>query len=878
MPPSSASSAPPPAAPAAAPPAAPDAVVDYEKLTFALRPAERTRPARAARLAVRESCTVFPRSHPQQQPGQQPSAISGGGGGSGATKKDAKAKTKAKGGILKTPRKSGSSPTAAASAATAMDVDGGGGADNQDGQDGSGGGVGGGGDDDDDDDASADIGGGGSSAPSDDKVDRSVEAMYVMDGDTGRIVATARVRPVVVRDGLLVDDDDDDDDDDDTAADDEEDAAATKGGGYEEVVGYEEIDDDNNDDGDAMDIDADGADGSASAAAAAAAAAAATKKSTPTKADSTPPGAASTSASSAEEGEEEEETDSGDEEYVPGSDPLTALQDQLPLESLPGRPTISFRRAEADGRLVALLKSRSAVAEDIVRGLARTTDEYSRHVRDGAASSAAEEGGARGGGGSGLASLIMKDANSDETELRRRLRLEKRRLAMERPGTRSYLPPDLHEVMLGNWESQIDWEGVKVEEVGSSGGGGSGSSDMTGADAAGSNPLAAGVAIMAEKAKSSSASALTVVRPPRKKLMDPQALLSTPYNPELDSMDFASSVSWLGADAPPGHNTALARSVPLVLERSVAGRSVALPAAAPPVRPLPFGATNVFEARYERELSTVASSTASSLPGSSFRPDGDKLEAIIKAKQERRQKLATKKSHRIMEAMGTLGLGGGKGRTITSSLMGPGGTERTGRVARGVAGGTSAHDAEYVEQLEMSKCPFDFLFWVSNYLQTNTTLTFLFVTCTDELRNSLQSFHDQTGLYEDTVEAIPPSPAPPSPCSHRSTMAVPDQSSEGQVWQVNGPSGRCRRIYRPGFVSECLRWVSCLQNRLHPVGIRLECVRGTTRHRRVLRRTPAASTSEGPHSSNCQLLPRRQGKNSYFSRRWRPACKEATPR
>jgi len=711
MPPSSSSSAAAPAPPV--PPAAPDAVVDYEKLTFALRPVDRTRPARAARLAVRESCTVFPRSHPHHQQQQPGAGVIGAIGGGGATKKDAKAKASAKGaGILKTPRKSGgaaataagSSPTA--NGATAMEIDGGSGADNHDGQDGDGDGDGG----DGGDDASADIGGGGSSsAPSDDRVDRSVQTMYVMDGDTGRIVSTARVRPVVVRDGLFVDDDDDEEEEEGEEGDD---AAATKrGGGYEEVVGYEEIDetqgeggDDsaggNNDDGDAMDVDADGADGSASSAAATDAA---TKKSTPTKTDSTPPGAASTSASSAEEGEEEEEGDSGDEEYVPGSDPLTALQDQLPLESLPGRPTISFRRAEADGRLVALLKSRSAVAEDIVRGLARTTDEYSRHVGDGAASSA-EEGGTRGGS-SGLASLIMKDANSDETELRRRLRLEKRRLAMERPGTRSYLPPDLHEVMLGNWESQIDWEGVKVEEVGSSGGDG-GSSDMAGADAAGSNPLAAGVAIMAEKSKSSSASALTVVRPPRKKLLDPQALLSTPYNPELDSMDFTSSVSWLGADAPLGHNTALARSVPLVLERSVAGRSVALPAAAPPVRPLPFGATNVFEARYERELSTVASSTASSLPGSSFRPDGDKLEAIIKAKQERRQKLATKKSHRIMEAMGTLGLGGGKGRTVTSSLMGPGGTERTGRVARGVAGGTSAHDAEYVEQLEMSECRF----------------------------------------------------------------------------------------------------------------------------------------------------------------------------
>ena len=700
--------------------AAPDAVVDYEKLTFALRPPDRTRPARAARLTVRESCTVFPKSHPPPHPGK----LGGGGGGGGADgssgtnakggrrevsagdgaggkRTPAKAKPKG-GGILKTPRNSSSADADGIATATAtssspsaqqdamdtdMDIDIDGEPRNRGGRDNG---------DDNDDDASLDaVGGSSPSLADDDAVDRSVQTMYVMDGDTGRIVSTTRVRPVVVRSGLV-------DDSADGAGDNGEgggnESAAI--GHYEEVAAYEEIDETEgegggNAEGDdaagAMDVcDADGTGGNA-----------ATKPSTPTKTESSiPPGAASTSASSAgeDDGEEAEEEDSGDEEYVPGSDPQTAMQDQLPLETLPGRPTISFRRAEADGRLVALLKSRSAVAGDIVRGLARSTDEYSRHVGDGGAS--AEDGGSTKG--SGLASLVMKDANSDEMELRRRLRLEKKRLAMERPGTRSYLPPDLHEVMLGDWESQIDWEGVKVEEVGSTGGGGG----IGSAGTVGSYPFTAGAAIVAESTKASSVStaALTAVRPPRKKLMDPQALLSTPYNPELDAMDFTSAVSWLGADAPPGHNTVLARSVPLVLERSVAGRSVALPAAAPPARPLPFGATNVFEARYERELSTVASSTASSLPGSSFRPDGDKLEAIIKAKQERRQKLATKKSHRIMEAMGTLGLGGGKGRTITSSLMGPGGTERTGRVARGAAGGTSAHDAEYVEQLEIGKC------------------------------------------------------------------------------------------------------------------------------------------------------------------------------
>ena len=700
--------------------AAPDAVVDYEKLTFALRPPDRTRPARAARLAVRESCTVFPKSslashgkHGGVGAGAGAGGVDGSSSNNSNHKKDAAAgddgqrRTPAKnkgGGILKTPRKGGNTDAKAGGGAdgsvttpttSAMDIDG---------------------DDNystctNSDDASTNTDT-ANMFPSDDAVDRSVQTMYVMDGETGRIVSTTRVRPIVVRDGRVDEKDaDDDGGDEDEDASEEMQKTVRHTGGYEEVVGYEEIEEaDDDDDGDAkagdddennnaMDIDAgDGGVGGASP----------TKMSTPTKTESMVPGAVSTSASSAgeDEDDEEEEEDSGDEEYVPGSDPLTALQDHLPLESLPGRPTISFRRAEADGRLVALLKSRSAMADDIVRGLARSTDEYSRHVGDGGAS--AEDGG--GVKSNGLASLVMKDANSDEAELRRRLRLEKRRLAMERPGTRSYLPPDLHEVMLGDWESQIDWEGVKVEEVGSNGIGDSSSSSNGGASAGtvGSNPLAAGAAIMAETLKSSSA--LTSARPPRKKLMDPNALLSTPYNPELDSMDFTSAVSWLGADAPPGHNTALARSVPLVLERSVAGRSVALPAAAPPVRPLPFGVTNVFEARYERELSTVASPTASSLPGSSFRPDGDKLEAIIKAKQERRQKLATKKSHRIMEAMGTLGLGGGKGRTITSSLMGPGGTERTGRVARGAAGGTSAHDAEYVEQLEIGE------FWEEDYL------------------------------------------------------------------------------------------------------------------------------------------------------------------
>merc|ERR1740136_89270 len=53
-------------------------------------------------------------------------------------------------------------------------------------------------------------------------------------------------------------------------------------------------------------------------------------------------------------------------------------------------------------------------------------------------------------------------------------------------------------------------------------------------------------------------------------------------------------------------------------------------------------------------------------------------------------------------ALGTLELGSlGSGRTITSSLMGPGGTERTGRPSGRGGLSSFAHDNEYVEELEL---------------------------------------------------------------------------------------------------------------------------------------------------------------------------------
>ena len=63
--------------------------------------------------------------------------------------------------------------------------------------------------------------------------------------------------------------------------------------------------------------------------------------------------------------------------------------------------------------------------------------------------------------------------------------------------------------------------------------------------------------------------------------------------------------------------------------------------------------------------------------------------------------MAKDKQSRVTEVLSSLSITG-TGRRITSSLMGPGGAERTGRPSRHALGvGSSLHDAEYVEQLEM---------------------------------------------------------------------------------------------------------------------------------------------------------------------------------
>lgn len=225
------------------------------------------------------------------------------------------------------------------------------------------------------------------------------------------------------------------------------------------------------------------------------------------------------------------------------------------------------------------------------------------------------------------------------------------------------LPPAFHEIEQSNWESKINWEGTSQAK---------GDSDQNGVlkpNTAGAQP---------------SADTATV-------------LLNRLYNPILadDTIDFSKCINWEGTNAPPEIHEVLKNSVPLILEDTVAGTSVAR-LSLPPRRPEPLSRSDIYLRRCQRESSSQGGTNMSS---SNLFYDYEKDETVIAKRQEKRAKMAIDKSKRVIEAMGTLDLGGGKGRTITSSLMGPGGTERTGRPTKGIT--SSAYDAEHVEQLDL---------------------------------------------------------------------------------------------------------------------------------------------------------------------------------
>ena len=252
----------------------------------------------------------------------------------------------------------------------------------------------------------------------------------------------------------------------------------------------------------------------------------------------------------------------------------------------------------------------------------------------------------------------------DTNSLEERMRLEKLRRKNE-----DSLPCELHQVQLGDWESKINWEGVTEDT--------NASKNLTTSAAVGTRM------------------ALDNTRP----LPDPMEILSETFNPSLEAIDLDNLISWDGADASPGFNEQLARKMgKLILQDGVAGLSIATKSGAiATCNPIPFNQSDVYKRRMELKHSGAGSTSANV---GSLQKDHAALEKEIKARQEKRAQMAIDKTNRVKGALGKLDLGGGTGRAITSSLMGPGGTERTGRPSRQNIS-SHAHDATYVEQLDM---------------------------------------------------------------------------------------------------------------------------------------------------------------------------------
>jgi Protein of unknown function (DUF3591) len=222
------------------------------------------------------------------------------------------------------------------------------------------------------------------------------------------------------------------------------------------------------------------------------------------------------------------------------------------------------------------------------------------------------------------------------------------------------LPPAFHQVELSDWESKIDWEGYKEAK----------------------EPAATSTAKTLGAKTSTSPN-------------DPTELLQKRRNPFLESLDFENLVNMSESLEDIRKK---ADAVPLILELGVAGQSIAKHVL-PSHRPEPFANSHEYQARMEASLGGEIKSTAELSKGT-LHANKEDLERLIEQRQKKRRQMAKDKTNRVTEAMGTLGvLGGGRGRTITSSLMGPGGTERTGRPSRHV--GAGLNETEYIEQLDM---------------------------------------------------------------------------------------------------------------------------------------------------------------------------------
>ncbi len=246
-----------------------------------------------------------------------------------------------------------------------------------------------------------------------------------------------------------------------------------------------------------------------------------------------------------------------------------------------------------------------------------------------------------------------------------------------------------HQVELGDWESNIEWEGYKEPSENKNSTDSTTGNTSTGPNA---SPILATSSVVTTHASDANSNPI-----------DAMSLLQQRRNPFLENISFDKLVSWTGD---PEEALRKARSTPLILEVGVAGRSVAK-YVLPNHRPLPYAKSDPYQARLESGNSKSKGATTkgavrstAELNRGTLRADKEEMERFVESRQKKRKEMAEDKTNRVKDAMGTMNvLGGGRGRTITSSLMGPGGTERTGRPSRHV--GASSHEFEYIEQLDM---------------------------------------------------------------------------------------------------------------------------------------------------------------------------------
>ena len=240
---------------------------------------------------------------------------------------------------------------------------------------------------------------------------------------------------------------------------------------------------------------------------------------------------------------------------------------------------------------------------------------------------------------------------------------DRRRLEQRRRREEAALPYYLHGIELQGWESKINWGGAC-----------SGDSNQD------------------DEATCSNGEGTESSYP------DPHDILSQAFNTSFEGMNLSKLISWDGADAKPGFNAALGRELgKIVLQDTVAATSVLKTSGVlPNPNPRPFNQSEEFKNRMERKNMGLSSG-----PVSSLQMDMIKLNKEIEEKQKRRAQREFEKTKRIKDVLKSVGaLNGGTGRAITSSLMGPGGTERTGIPTRH-HGSSLAYDLEYIEQLEM---------------------------------------------------------------------------------------------------------------------------------------------------------------------------------